>query len=65
MLLNSKGNGYWYMLQMWLVKKSQSQRLYIVWFHLLSSKWLDYEGGDERNRDGENRDECGRGWVWL
>lgn len=46
-------------------EKSQSQRLHIVWFHLLSSKWLDYGGGDERDRDGENGDECERGWVWI
>ena len=46
-------------------EKSQSQRLHIVWFHLLSSKGLDYGGGDERDRDGENRNEGERGWVWL
>ena len=46
-------------------EKSQSQRLHIVWFHLLSAKRLDYWGGDERDGDGENRDEGGRGWVWL
>ena len=46
-------------------EKSQSQRLHIVWFHLLSSKWLDYGGGDERDGDGENGDEWERGWVWI
>ena len=35
------------------IEKSQSQRLHIIWFHLLSSKWLDYGGGDERDRDRE------------
>ena len=70
MLLNRKGNGYWYMQQMgwilkasWLVKKASIRDC--ILFDFIYYPPNDCLGGDERDGDGENRDEGGRGWVWL